>query len=135
MEESLFDWLERTRTVDTVLLWLAFLVPPLVAGLAFALRNRPAVTNHRHRWALGVLASPAVLILWKVYNLVTDRYGVDSVFGFAVNALIFLVSAVVLALAGHALQAALPAPPAAGGEPSGDLPSPEPTQPKAETQP
>jgi 4-amino-4-deoxy-L-arabinose transferase-like glycosyltransferase len=120
MEESIYDWMERTRFVDLLLMWCALLLPLAVAGLAFALRGRPAVTCHRHHWVMGLLAAPLLLLLWRVYNAIADHYGLDSVVGFAVNAAIFAVSAVLLALAGHLLGAFL----GGRGEGGGNAPPP-----------
>jgi hypothetical protein len=107
MEESIYDWMERTRFVDLALMWGALVLPLAVAALAFALRGRPAVTRHRHHWVMGLLAAPLLLVLWRIYNAIANHYGLDSVVGFAVNAAIFAAAAVLLALAGHLLGAFL----------------------------
>lgn len=107
MEETFFEYLERTALVDTALLWLALLAPPLVAALAWLLRATPLVRDHRHRWLMAMLAAPLLAVLWRVYNAVTDHYGLDSIFGFGVNAVIFLASAVALAFVADLLEGLL----------------------------
>ena len=121
MEESIYDWMERTRFVDLALMWCALLLPLAVAALAFALRGRPAVTRHRHHWVMALLAAPLLLLLWRIYNAIANHYGLDSVVGFAVNAAIFALAAVLLALAGHLLGAFLGS--REGGPPPADGPS------------
>lgn len=98
MEESIFEIMERTRFVDRVLLWLAILGPFAVATLLFLFRNRPLFANNRHHWSLVFLAGPLLLVMWKVYNAVVDHYGLDSVFGLFVNALIFLFVGILLSV-------------------------------------
>lgn len=93
MEETFFEMLERTRAVDRLLFWLAVLSPLVVAGFAAWLRHRPMVTRHRHRWVLACLAAPALLVLWKVYNAVVDKYGLDSLFALFVNVGVFAAAA------------------------------------------
>lgn len=96
MEESIFDWMERTRFVDTLLLVLAFATPLLVAALFALFRRRPMIADHLNRWAIAFIAMPLVLLLWNIYNRIVDHYGLDSVFGLFVNAGVFAVAAVVL---------------------------------------
>lgn len=132
MEETFFEYLERTALVDTALLWLALLAPPLLPALAWMLRATPLVRDHRHRWLMALMAAPLLAVLWRVYNAVTDHYGLDSIFGFGVNAVIFLVSAVALAFVADLLEGLLgpvgaqPAEePAAPGAPDAAPPAPE----------
>ena len=90
MEESIFEVMERTGFVDRAFSWLAILGPFLVATLLFAFRNRPFVALYRHHWVLVFISGPLVLLMWKIYNKILDHYGVDSVFGMFINALLFL---------------------------------------------
>ena len=93
MEETFFEMLERTRAVDKLLFWLAVLTPPLIAGAAALLRQHKMVTKHRHRWVMACLAAPGLLVLWKMYNLVVERFGLDSVLGLFVNICVFAAAA------------------------------------------
>ena len=110
MEETFFETLERTRLVDTVLLWAALLGPLIVLGAAWALRKHEAVTAYRRRWALAAMAAPMVGLLWLIFNAVMDYYGLDSVFGFAVSAVIFLVAALMMVAAADLLEGLLASP-------------------------
>lgn len=96
MEETIFEYMERVRLVDRLLMALALLLPALIAAAAAAARTRPVVLRHPHRWAMGAVAGPAVLILWKTYNAVMDRCGLDSIRGLAINACIFLLAGVLM---------------------------------------
>jgi hypothetical protein len=98
MEESIFEYLERTRFVDYLLLWLAILGPMAVAGVAYLLRGKPVVEAHRHHWLLALAAAPALFGMWKAYNAIMDLYGLDSVFALAVNVCIFLAAALAFIL-------------------------------------
>jgi hypothetical protein len=98
MDETIFDYLERTRLVDYVLAAAAIVGPVLQALLAALLRDRDIVKHHRHQWALGLLAFPTLFILWLVYNYIMDLYGLDSVFALLLNAGIFIGVALVYVL-------------------------------------
>ena len=114
MEETFFETLERTRIVDTLLLWAALLGPLVILGVAWALRKHEAVTAYRRRWALAAMAAPVVGLLWLIFNAVMDHYGLDSVFGFAVSAVIFLVAALLMVATADLLEGLLASPPAHG---------------------
>ena len=52
--------------------------------------------------ALGLLcgaSGPAVLALWRVYNAIVNRYGLDSVTGLLINLGLFAVIGLLLGLA------------------------------------
>ncbi len=110
MEETFFETLERTHFVDTLLLWAALLGPLLILGVAWALRKHETVTSYRRRWALAAMAAPVVWLLWLIFNAVMDHYGLDSVFGFAVSAVIFLVAALLMVAAADLLEGLLAGP-------------------------
>ena len=96
MEETIFEYMERVRLVDHVLMAAALLLPALIAAAVAVPRLRPVVLRHPHRWAMGAIAGPAILILWKTYNAVMDRCGLDSIRGLAINACIFLLAGVLM---------------------------------------
>lgn len=111
MDESVFEWMEQARVVDRVLLGAAVVLPLALAVAYRVLRNRPVVLRQRHRWAMGVLAAPALFVLWKVYNAICDQYGLDSVFGFFVNLAIFALVTLVAAGLNFFLYMTLSSPP------------------------
>ena len=96
MEESNFEWMERTRLIDHVLLVVAVAGPVIVAALHIVLRKGVLRGSNPGLWVLGFVAGPILLLLWNVYNRVVDRYGIDSVFGLALNFAIFMGVAAVL---------------------------------------
>lgn len=96
MEETIFEFMERTRLVDRFLMVAAVLVPVLIAMAAAVPRLRGVVLGHPHRWAMGAIVGPVILILWKAYNAVMDHYGLDSIRGLAVNACVFLLTGVLM---------------------------------------
>lgn len=100
MEESIFEWMEQVRLVDRVLFALALAGPLIVATAVAILRRRPVVAGYRDRWVMAALAAPALFIMWIVYNTIVDRWGLDSVAGLGVNALVFAAAA----MAGVALK-------------------------------
>lgn len=104
MEESLFEFLERTHLVDLVLLWCAVVLPPVVGIGFWLLRQKPFVRSHMRQAILGVLAPPVVLLLWKSYNGVMNHYGLDSVRGVVVSGVVFAVAAVAVAAAEYGLR-------------------------------
>jgi len=69
----------------------------LAGALAGALRRRLAAGL-----AIGVLcgaAGPAVWALWRMYNGIVGRYGLDSVRGLLVNLALFIAIGLLLGLA------------------------------------
>jgi hypothetical protein len=108
MEESIFEWMERTRFVDHALLVLAVAGPALVGALFFLFRRRTVVTSHAPAWAIAFIAAPVVLLLWNIYNRIADHYGIDSIFGIFVNTCVFLGAAVLLAVMHLLLGRTLP---------------------------
>lgn len=126
MQESVFEIMERTRFVDRLLAVVAVVVPFLIAFFVYLFRNRAFVANQRHHWTTAFFAAPAILLLWKLYNRITDRFGLDSVAGFFVNAALFLVVAVGFAVLNWMLALLLapePGPEASGAPPDADLPA------------
>ncbi|MCX7020478.1 MAG: hypothetical protein WCK47_00070 [bacterium] len=96
MDESIFEAIERSRLVDTVLLVLAIAAPAVIIIILRLFRTKMFVACHRHHWALAFVAAPMLFLLWKAYNAVADRYGLDSVFGLFVNVTIFAAATAVM---------------------------------------
>jgi hypothetical protein len=111
MNETFFEMLEHTRLVDRILFWVAVLLPVFLAGMAYLLRNENLVKRNRHRWVLAVLAGPAVLILWKIFNGIEDHFGLDSVKGLLLNVAVFAAAALVITGLRILLRALLTTPP------------------------
>ncbi len=111
MEETFYQMLERTGAVDRLLFWCAVLGPPAVAIAAALLRHRPVVERYRHRWVLAMLAAPGFLVLWKVYNSVTDHFGLESLTGLFVNVGVFAAAALAVTGLRLGLKALLTGPP------------------------
>lgn len=93
MEETFFEFLERTRAVDHLLIWAAIITPLIIATIVALLRNSPIVADWKHRWVLAILSAPTLLLLWKIYNRITDYFGLDSVKGLLVNVAVFVMAA------------------------------------------
>lgn len=102
MQETFFEYLERTGLVGTVLLAIA-LLGPLLSAAAFFFLRRSVIRRNRHNVVFAGLLGPAVLGLWLTYSAVTERYGLDSVAGLGVNAGIFAIAGLLLALTHYAL--------------------------------
>jgi len=111
MHETFFEMLEHTRLVDRVLFWTALLLPVFTAGMVYLLRNENVVKRNRHRWVLGVLAGPALLVLWKIYNAIEDHYGLDSVKALLLNVAVFAAAALIITGVRILLRALLTTPP------------------------
>jgi len=96
MNESIFESLEQSGLIDTLLIVAAIAIPVAIVILLRVFGTRSFVSHHRHHWALAFVAAPMLLLLWKAYNAVADRYGLDSVFGLFVNVTIFAVATVLM---------------------------------------
>jgi 4-amino-4-deoxy-L-arabinose transferase-like glycosyltransferase len=96
--ETLFEWMERIRLVDNLLLVVALFLPLLVAGLAWLWRGRGIVENHKPDWFLAVVAGPVVFLLWRGHSAIMDRFGVETLRAFFLSA--FLILGVAAALTG-----------------------------------
>lgn len=75
--------------VEALFLALAIAGPIIGAGIGWA-RGRRALTGLG-----GGLLLTANWILWRVYNLITDRLGLDSVHNLLVNLALFIAVGVV----------------------------------------
>lgn len=113
MEETFYEMLERTRAVDRLLFWFAVVLPPAIAATAAMLRQSPIVDRHRHRWVLALLAAPGLLVLWKVYNAVTDHFGLETLMALFANIGVFAAAALGVTGLRLLLKAALYGPPSA----------------------
>lgn len=72
-------------------LFTALLVIGIIAGpVAWAVARHRG--GDRLLWALAVGAPPVLVgLLWRVYNAITDRLGLDTVRNLAVNFVLFVV--------------------------------------------
>ncbi len=98
MEESLFEYLERTRAVDLALGVLAVVGPLLVAALQKWGRSWRFVRRVGPDWWLWLAAGPLVYVLWYVYNAIMDTYGLDNLYALILNVAIFMCVGLGLAL-------------------------------------
>ena len=73
------------RQVDMLFLALAIAGPLLGAGIGWV-RSRRAITGLL--WGLLLTAN---WILWRIYNAITDRLGLDTVRNLLVNLALFVV--------------------------------------------
>jgi len=73
------------KQVDTLFLALAIAGPLLGAGIGWA-RSRRTTTGLL--WGLLLTAN---WILWRIYNAITDRLGLDTVRNLLVNLALFVV--------------------------------------------
>jgi hypothetical protein len=73
------------KQVDTLFLALAIAGPLMGAGIGWA-KSRRALTGLL--WGLLLTAN---WILWRVYNAITDRLGLDTVRNLLVNLALFVV--------------------------------------------
>ena len=74
------EWITRPQA-DLVFTVLPLLGAAVGIGVGVA-RRRPA-------WTATGLAALAVAILWRVFNAVAERLGIDSLANLAVNLLLF----------------------------------------------
>ncbi|MDR3709846.1 MAG: hypothetical protein P4L33_16240 [Capsulimonadaceae bacterium] len=77
------------------LLMLALLVVAPIIGLIAGAAYRKPVPG----LAAGVLIGAGNLVLWKVYNLITERLGLDTVKNLLVNLALFAVVGLIAGLA------------------------------------
>ena len=78
---------------------LAIAAPVLGAliGLALGARKRSAARGALTGFLVGLLG-PANFLLWKVYNAITDRLGLDTVKNLLVNLALFAALGVIAGL-------------------------------------
>ncbi|MCX7626066.1 MAG: hypothetical protein N2Z21_07640 [Candidatus Sumerlaeaceae bacterium] len=99
MEDSFFEYLERTKAVDYTLALLAVVGPLMVAAMVRWGRRWRFVERVGPDWWLLLFAGPLAYLLWRVYNAIMDAYGLDSVDALLLNAAIFVCVGLALALA------------------------------------
>ena len=80
------------ETVGAIFNLLAALFPLIGAmvGAGYQLRSRDRGSAWRMGLGVGVIG-PANWLLWRLYNALTDRNGLDTVRNFAVNLVVFVV--------------------------------------------
>lgn len=102
----------EVSSMERLFLLLAVVAP--VAGVLIGAFLRSRARNVKRGALLGLLiglAGPANLVLWRLYNAVTDRTGLDSVRGLIVNFALFVgVGAAVGLLIGTLMRRSAPAP-------------------------
>lgn len=82
--------------------WLAIaafavLVGGIAVGIAWGSRHGAPRAGFSRGFASG-LTGPAALLLWRIYNLIEDRYGLDSVRALLTNLALFVAAGVVAGL-------------------------------------
>lgn len=89
MEESIYEVMERTQIVDKILLVFAVAVP-IILALHYRLFRNMKLSPRMARWrVLCGVGAPSLYFLWRMFNAIADYYGLDSVFGLFVNAVLF----------------------------------------------
>jgi hypothetical protein len=95
MKESL-----TVEQMDRLFLALAILAPLLGAAIGALIGRRSNVGRGALKGLLVGLLGPANLVMWKVYNALTDRMGLDSVRNLLVQLGLFVALGVIAGLAG-----------------------------------
>ena len=91
MQESIFEIMERTQIVDKVLLAIGIVVPVMLA-LHYRLFRHVNLSPRMARWrVLFGIGAPTLYFLWAIFNAICDYYGLDSIFGLFINAVIFII--------------------------------------------
>jgi hypothetical protein len=87
------------QSLERLFLLGAILLPLLGAGIGFAWGSRRNETTQgvRKGLLLGLLGT-LNWVLWKVYNLITSKMGLDTVRNVVVNGVLFIVAGVVLGI-------------------------------------
>ncbi len=87
------------QSIERLFLLGAVLLPLLGAGIGFAWGSRRNETAQgvRKGLLLGLLGT-LNWVLWKVYNLITNTMGLDTVRNVVMNGLLFVVAGVVLGI-------------------------------------
>jgi hypothetical protein len=119
LEETLYEWLERTRLVDSLLLVFALAGPLTVAALAWAFQSKPFVLNHRANWVLALLSCPTVFLLWRGYNAITNHFGLETLKASFLSLMMFAATTAALAGLARMLDTTLKPPSIPPGASSG----------------
>ncbi len=80
------------NAVNRIFGWVAILLPILAVliGYLIGVNGKSRVVNAL-RWLLWGLLGPFNWLMWRLYNALTDRNGLDSVSNVVVNFVIFVV--------------------------------------------
>ena len=92
--------LVTTEQAERILRLLAAALPPaglLVGVIVGASRGRPR-GDARAGLLIG-LTGPGAWLLWRMYNAITGRFGLDSVTGLLINLALFAVIGVIVGVA------------------------------------
>ena len=87
------------QTVERLFAVLAVLMPilGLVFGRLWGSRNGQIALGTMRGLLVGLIGT-ANWLLWRVYNGITDRNGLDTVRNLAINAIVFVVAGILLGL-------------------------------------
>lgn len=78
--------------VNRIFGWVAILLPILAAPIGYflAVKGKSRVVNAL-RWLMWGMLGPFNWLMWRLYNVLTDRNGLDSVSNVVVNLVVFAV--------------------------------------------
>jgi len=95
--EKIIELLLNEEFIDALLFWQALILPilctliGLIWGVIYGNRNKYLVRG----LSIG-LAGPIILVLWIMYNSITDSLGLDTVKNLITNLLLFIIIGIIL---------------------------------------
>ncbi len=113
--------------VSRLFVWLAIALPIVGAGVGavWAARKGSVRTGLLRGLTIGLIG-PLNLVLWRVYNAITDRNGLDTVSNLAINLGLFVLVGAALGLVFGRSAREEPAEAQSGEVGATDVPEPEP---------
>ena len=93
--DMMLDIVLNEKIIKWVFIILAVVTPVGSTGF-FLLRKRKSLSPITTLWLIIIgVAGPLNLVLWHLYNLVENTFGLDSVKALLINLLVFIVLALI----------------------------------------
>lgn len=97
--EKLLELILDERTIELGILLFAIITPILCCPVGYFIGKRTKQLRFGFSWGcIAGAVGPSVFFLWKMYNAITDYFGLDTVKNLLVNLVVFSLIGVFVGL-------------------------------------
>ncbi len=95
--EKILSFILNERNINLLFIWIAILFPVISIVTGAVLGAVKKDYRFYLTWGVAIGAfGPLNILLWTLYNVVTEHYGLDTVKNLVVNVIIFIVIGIIL---------------------------------------
>ena len=97
MLKQILDYILVEERLDLFFLHFAWIFPLIImtCGLLTGIVRKPFLATLKNFFLIS-LCGPLISILWTIYNLISDHFGIDSVTGLLVNLTMFVTMGLII---------------------------------------